>query len=100
VSGRFAPGARRGLVPVTPRAAAPQTSLEEELTELLELTVHGERLGPELARRVEREARAFLLRKGLRDARVGAMLDGGSVVLDVRLPPSAPRVRAIVLKLG
>ncbi len=97
----LAPGARGGLAPVLRRGqpALPRP-LDEELNELLEFVCHGEPLGPALARRAEREARALLLRRGFATARLAAMIDRGAVVLQVELPPDVPRVRSFVVKVG
>ena len=82
------------------RRPLPATSLEETLRDALEAALHGERRGPELARRAEREARAILLRRGLKESRVRALIDGGNVIVEVLLPPDAPRVGAVVVRLG
>ena len=105
----MAPGARGGRMSVVPRepggrryggGPAPLRPLEDELDETLELLCHGEPLGPALARKAEREARALLLRRGLSAARVAAMIDAGAVVLHVELPPETPRVRSLVVRVG
>lgn len=98
----MAPGSSRGSVRVHPRApSAPSMTLEEELRGAVEAAVFAERLGPELARRAEREARAILLRRGLPRARVAAVLDGGAVILEVQLPDDTPRVaRVVVVSTG
>lgn len=86
---------------VAPRpAAAPELPLADALEELCEAIVHGETLDPTLARRVERDVRAWLLRRGLASARVVATLDRDTVRVDVVLPPSAPRVRTVVVRAG
>ena len=97
---RPAPGARGGAVALHPREARPAPTLEEALRDALEASLHGERRGPELARRAEREARAILLRRGLTESRVRAVLDGGSVYVEVLLPPDVPRVATVVVRLG
>lgn len=97
---RHAPGPRRGAVPVHPREGRPPATLEEQLREALETSLHGERRGPDLARRAEREARAILLRHGLKDSRVRAILDGDTLHVEVLLPPEAPRVGAVVVRLS
>ena len=95
-----APGARGGAVALHPREARPVPTLEESLRDALEGVLHGERRGPELARRAEREARAILLRRGFKESRVRAIVDGGDVIVEVLLPPEAPRVGAVVVRLG
>ncbi len=95
------PGARGGQVSVLRRGQPTLLPpLDEELNELLEFVCHGEPLGPALARRAEREARALLLRRGFATARLAAMIDRGAVVLQVELPPDVPRVRSFVVRVG
>ena len=76
------------------------TSLMEELDEHLQLTLVGERRDASLPRKAEREARAWLMRRGHANARVVAALDGAGVAVEVILPQGPPRVRAVVVRVG
>lgn len=60
----------------------------------------GEPYGPLLARRLERVARAILLRRGLSTARVAAVSGPSGTHVEVLLPPNQARVQRIVIALG
>lgn len=70
--------------------------LEEALLD----AVGGEPYGPLLARRLERVARAILLRQGLGAARVLAESGPQGTRVTVLLPPGPRRVRQLVISLG
>jgi hypothetical protein len=75
-------------------------SLEAELEGALVDAVGGDPAGPMLARRLERIARAILLRRGLGRARVIARSDGDGTVVHVVLPPGPTPVRELVVRVG
>jgi hypothetical protein len=93
------PGPRIGAVNVHHRAVAEPVSLEAELQAALEDAGSFEHPGPDLARRLERVARAILLRRGLRTARAVARSDAHGTSVHVILPADGPRVREIVVRM-
>ena len=62
--------------------------------------VLGEPRGPLLARRLERVARAILLRAGQPRAVVSVQDTPAGMEVVVLLPPAGPRVRQLVIRLG
>lgn len=102
MSRRFqAPGARIGSVPV--RKSAPQgpgPSLAEELRAAVEDVVVGEILRPSLAGSAKTAALGVLHRRGIRNARVHARLEGNSIALELALPAGPQRVERVVLRVG
>ena len=62
--------------------------------------VGGDTYGPHLARRMERDCRAILLRRGIPGARVFAQSDRRGTFVRVVLPPKVARVGEIVIRLG
>jgi hypothetical protein len=96
---RFAPGPRRGAVSTTARAAPAPLGLEALLEGALTDAVGGDPAGPALAKRLEREARAILLRHGLGAARVVVRSDARETVVHVVLPPGPARVRELVVRV-
>lgn len=97
---RFAPGPRRGLVRVDTRVAAAPLSLAEELEAALDDALQGDPPGPLLGKRLERVARAILLRRGLGDARVFVDCSPRGTEVHVVLPPDGPRVRELRVRVG
>lgn len=96
---RFAPGARRGRVAVTPRRAAEPLPLEAELEGALTDALGGDPPGPGLAKRLERIAREILLRRGLAGARVVARSDPHETTVHVIVPEGPARVRELVVRV-
>lgn len=96
---RYAPGTRRGTVVATPRAAPEAVDLDAELEGALVDALGGDPPGPQLAKRLERVARAILLRRGLGAARVVARSDARETVVHVLLPAGPARVRELVVKV-
>lgn len=96
---RFAPGPRRGAVPIVPREPAEAPSLEDLLEGALTDALGGDPPGPQVARRLERIAREILLRHGLGAARVVARSDAHETVVHVLLPPAGPQVRELRLRI-
>ncbi|MFN7146759.1 MAG: hypothetical protein ACK4YP_23500, partial [Myxococcota bacterium] len=74
-------------------------TLDAELEGALADALAGDSPGPALAKRLERVARAILLRHGLRAARVVARSDAHETVVHVVLPPGPARVRELVVKV-
>lgn len=81
-------------------AESASLSLEAELEGALIDATGGETYGPLLARRLERVARAVLLRRGLGRARVIAESSSKGTSVVVLLPPGPARVRQIVIRLS
>lgn len=79
---------------------APWHSLEAELEGALIDAAAGDPPGPMLGKRLERVARAILLRRGLGAARVLVSSGPRGTSVTVQLPPDGPRVREIVLDVG
>lgn len=96
---RFAPGARRGAVAVTPRVARAAITLEDELEGALTDAVAGDPPGPSMAKRLERVAREILLRRGFPQARVIVVSDSVETTVQVLMPPDPARVGAIVIRV-
>lgn len=101
IAPQSAPGSGAGPVAVHPRAAepAPET-LRQALASAVESVVVGELLRPSLVGSAETAARQVLLRRGIRDARVQARIQGGGISLMVILPAGPSRVRQVVLEVG
>ena len=96
---RYAPGPRRGVVPVTPRPAPEPVALQDVLEGALTDALGGDPPGPSVARRLERIAREILLRHGLRNARVIATSDVHETVVHVLLPGEGPRVKELRVRV-
>jgi hypothetical protein len=86
-------------VAVHTRAPRPPLSLEAELEGALTDAVGGDPPGPQLAKRLERVARAILLRRGLGAARAVVQSDAHGTVVHVVLPPEGARVREIRVRV-
>jgi hypothetical protein len=75
-------------------------ALEAELEAALMDAMQGDPWSPLLAGRLQREARAVLLRHGLGQARVAVSFQRGVAQVDIALPPGPRRVRRLSLRLA
>jgi hypothetical protein len=75
-------------------------SLEAQLEAALMDAMQGDAWSPLLAGRLQREARAVLMRHGLGQARVTVSYQRGVVQVDIGLPPGPRRVRQLTLRLA
>ncbi len=75
-------------------------SLEAQLENALMDAMQGDPWSPLLAGRLQREARAVLMRHGLGKARVVVGYQGGTVHVDIALPAGPQRVRQLRLRLA
>jgi hypothetical protein len=76
------------------------SALEAQLENALMDAMRGDPWSPQLAGRLQREARAVLMRHGLGKARVQVGYDGGTVQVLIALPPGPQRVRQLRISLG
>jgi hypothetical protein len=74
--------------------------LEAQLEAALMDAMQGDPWSPLLAGRLQREARAVLMRHGLSRARVAVGYQSGVVQVDIALPPGPRRVRSLRLTLA
>jgi len=75
-------------------------SLEAQLEAALMDAMQGDAWSPLLAGRLQREARAVLMRHGLGKSRVAVGYQGGVVHVDIALPAGPQRVRRLSLSLA
>ncbi len=75
-------------------------SLEAQLEVALMDAMQGDPWSPLLAGRLQREARAVLMRHGLGRARVAVSYRQGTVQVDIALPQGPRRVRRLQLTLA
>lgn len=95
-----APGAQRGRVSATPRAApAPPESLVEALERAVEDAVLGEVLSPALVGRARTAALGVLHRRRVRGAQVACALRSNGVAVTVLVPAGPGRVERVVLSV-
>jgi hypothetical protein len=74
--------------------------LEAQLENALMDAMQGDPWSPLLAGRLQREARAVLMRHGLARARVAVGYQDGVVHVDIALPPGPRRARQLRLSLA
>lgn len=74
--------------------------LRDELELALEDALHGQPMSAHLAGSLQLAAFNVLHRNGLSTAQVRVKRVGTGMQVDIRLPPSVPRVQRIVLNVG
>jgi hypothetical protein len=75
-------------------------TLDEEIESELQWLAQGEPAGPSLEFEARDAIRRILARHQIRGARIIVRSQGSSLHVDVRLPPTVPRVRKINIRFG
>ena len=96
----LSPGTQRGSVSVESAPLVEPLALEDELEGALVDATGGDPPGKSLGKRLERVARAILLKRGLGQARVEVRSGPEGTFVKVWLGPSGPLVREIRVEVA